>query len=137
MNEQSNARHIRDGFTLVEVVVAMVLLSAVLVMLAGMTFATAQRSVDLQSAGARSAVMLQEVNRLTAMEYADLAGQVGCRTLSSGADQFNTCIAVNALGSRTSRVRVLLTPARSGVAADSVVFVRSQPSTSNPFACGC
>lgn len=127
MSTQSSRAGVREGFTLVEVVIAMVLLSTVLVMLAGMTFATARRSVDLQTAGARNAVMLQEVNRLTAIDFADLDAQAGCRSLNSGADDFQACVAVSSLGTRTRRVRVALDPARAGVSTDSVVFIRTQP----------
>ncbi|HEU5208217.1 MAG TPA: prepilin-type N-terminal cleavage/methylation domain-containing protein [Longimicrobiales bacterium] len=128
----------RDGFTLVEVVVAIAILAAVLVMLAGMTFATAQRAVDLQSAGARQALMLQEINRLSALSLADLDAQGGCRTLASGADAFTSCVSVAVASARTRQVIVVLTPARAGARPDTVGFTRTEPSTTNPFNCpGC
>lgn len=126
----------RDGFTLVEVVVAMVLLSAVLVMLAGMTFATARQSVNLQFAGARQALMLQEINRLSALRIADLDTQGGCRAVSSGAEDFTACITVTSVGTRTRDVRVVLTSTQAGVSPDTVTFTRTEPSTTNPFSCG-
>ncbi len=135
MSAGRGSRNAREGFTLVEVVVAMAILSAVLVMLAGMTFATAQRSVDLQVAGARQAVMLKEINRLTALPLAELSTQSGCRTLSSGADSFNTCVSIASPNARTRRVMVVLTSARPGVRPDTVRFTRTEPSTGNPFNC--
>lgn len=135
MNANGTSRSAREGFTLVEVVVAMAILSAVLVMLAGMTFATAQRSVDLQVAGARHAVMLKEVNRLTALPLAELTTQSGCRTLSSGADAFTTCVGIASPGTRTRRVMVVLASARPGVRPDTVRFTYTEPSAANPFNC--
>lgn len=128
----------RDGFTLVEVVVAIAILGAVLVMLAGMTFATAQRSVDLQSAGARQALMLQEVNRLTALPLASLNAQAGCRTLGAAGDSFESCVSVLTVSARTRRVTIVLTAGRPGVRPDTVQFTHTEPSTTNPFNCpGC
>lgn len=133
--ENQSCGHARDGFTLIEVVVAMVLLSTVLVMLAGMTFQTAQRSVDLHSTGSRQALMLQEVNRMSALDYDDVAGEVGCRTLDAGDDmQYSSCITTSVVGTNAVQVQVVMAPVRTSlIKPDTVRFVRSKPPTSNPL----
>ena len=134
MENQSCGRA-RDGFTLIEVVVAMVLLSTVLVMLAGMTFQTAQRSVDLHSTGSRQALMLQEVNRMSALDYDDVAAEVGCRTLDAGDGmQYNSCISTTPVGVNSAQVQVIMSPVRASlIKPDTVRFVHSKPPTSNPL----
>lgn len=130
-----NAGRARDGFTLIEVVVAMVLLSTVLVMLAGMTFHTAQQSVELHSTGARQALMLQEVNRMSSIPYDDVAGEVGCRTLGSGDGlEYTGCVTSTVSGNNAVQVQIVMTPVRSSmIRPDTVRFIRSQPPTRNPL----
>lgn len=131
---------VRDGFTLVEVVIAMVLLASVLVMLAGMTFATAQRSVDLQSAGVRQAMMLAAVNRMSAVAYGDLPALEGCRSVTAAdGDSYQACVTLETLTSRSRRVEIVLDAARTGVPSDTAQIIRAQPPTTNPLNCpgGC
>lgn len=126
---------VRGGFTLIEVVVAMVLLSTVLVMLAGMTFHTAQRSVDLHSTGSRQALMLQEANRLSALPYADLVAQDGCRTIDDGnGTEYNSCITSTPVGGNTLQVVIIVAPVRASmIRPDTVRFVRAEPPVANPL----
>jgi prepilin-type N-terminal cleavage/methylation domain-containing protein len=62
----------RSGFTLIEVVVAMVLLAVVLTMLASFSMGTAVQLVKLSQSDVRQAVTLGEVNRLAALPYDSL-----------------------------------------------------------------
>lgn len=137
---QARQGPVRDGFTLVEVVIAMVLLASVLVMLAGMTFATAQRSVDLQSAGVRQAMMLAAVNRMSAVAYDSLPSYAGCRTVTAAdGDSYNACVTLVTLNSKSRRVVVVLDAARTGVPSDTMRMIRSKSPTANPLNCigGC
>ena len=121
----------REGFTLVEVVVAMVLLATVLVMLAGMTFATAQRSLDVQTAGARQAAMLQVVNRINATSFDELngvlypGGSAYCDTVDAGADDFQVCVTVQQRTSRLLRLEVVVTHDRTGT-TDTMTLSRTR-----------
>ena len=126
---------VRDGFTLIEVVMAMVLLASVLVMLAGMTFATARRSVELETSGLRQAVMLQEVNRLSALAFDDLGAQAGCRSVVAGpGETFTACVTLTTLTTLSKNVQVVLT-GRPGVRPDTVRFERAKPPSVSPLNC--
>jgi prepilin-type N-terminal cleavage/methylation domain-containing protein len=57
----------QDGFTIIEVVMAMMLLAIVLTSLAGFTFSTARAAVATGDATSRQAASLELVNRLNAM----------------------------------------------------------------------
>ena len=128
-----NALRAREGFSLIEVIIAMTLLSGVLVTLAGMTFTTARRSLQVQAANSRQGVMLREVNRLSAIGYANLGAQAGCTNLTSGGETFNRCITVTASGTTQQIVRVVVTSTRNGIYADTVIFTRGNSPTTNPL----
>ncbi len=122
----------RDGFSLVEVVVAMVMLSVVISSLAMLTTVTAQRSIGLANETARQAYALQETNRYTAMAYDSLAGKVGCDTAITGNLSYLRCMSLTS-GSRYKEVTVVVTPLRTGTYADTVVFRRVTSTTTNPL----
>lgn len=130
---------VRDGFTLIEVVVAMVLLAAVLVMLAGMTFVTAQRSNELRTQGTRQSLMLQAVNWLTAVPYDSLPNQIGCRsTQAPDGEAYTVCIDLLTTGQSNARdVRIRLDAARDGVPTDTLTFRRSRAAECNPLTGPC
>lgn len=131
MTANNESSSLRPGFTLVEVVVSIVLLGIILVGLAGLTFQTAQRSVQLADASARQALLLQEVNRISAIPYSAINAQAGCDSIHSGGHRFERCIQVAQVGT-TRRVAIVLhSPKLSW--PDSVVFMRAQPSAGNPL----
>lgn len=125
----------REGFSLVEVMISIVLLGIILVALAGMTFQTAQRSVQLSDASARQALLLQEVNRVSAVPIGAVGGMAGCDSVFSGPHRFQRCVAVADVG-RTRQVTITL---RSPKLArpDSVVFSRALVQACNPLAGFC
>jgi prepilin-type N-terminal cleavage/methylation domain-containing protein len=132
MIRQPDQETLRPGFSLVEVMVSMVLLGVILVALAGLTFQTAQRSVQLSDASARQALLLQEVNRLSAIPYAAINAQAGCDSVFSGNHRFQRCVQVAQI-SATRRVTIVLRSPKLD-RPDSVVFTRAAPSAGNPLA---
>ncbi len=123
----------RAGTTIVEVVISLTLLAVVLVSLAGLTADAARGSVKVAGGGYREGIMTQEVNRLTTLPFASLAGQAGCTTVSTGVFPHTRCVTVTTINARLTQVRVVVTPAQPGVPADSVTFERSNPPTYNPL----
>jgi prepilin-type N-terminal cleavage/methylation domain-containing protein len=96
-----NAR--REGFTLMEVIVSMVLLSVILTTLAGLTFATARQAISTGNASKRQAVSLELVNRFTTLPYDSLSNYAGghCDSVASGPDRFRRCVRAAASGAQT------------------------------------
>ena len=112
-----------DGFSLIEVVVAMVLLAVVLVTLAGMTFATARQSMNVQEIGVRQGILLHAANRLNALPFDSV--KTACDNTYEGADGrvYQLCVTVTGTGS-TRDVQVTV---EAGNKADTLTFTRARP----------
>jgi len=121
----------RAGFTLIEVVVAMVLLAVVLTMLASFSMGTATQTIDLSRSDARQAVTLRELNRVAALPYDSLPAAAGCRTVTIGILGHTSCITVTD-GVKNRTIQVIVTPQRAGIYADTLVIQRAAPAY-NPF----
>lgn len=123
----------RQGISLVEVVVAMTLLAVVLTSLAGATYNAARRSSRIAADGYREAILVQELNRLTAMPWANLPGAVGCTTVAGGTFPHSRCISVTDISQTRRQVSVIVTPAQAGIFADTTVFERTNAPVGNPL----
>jgi len=121
----------RSGFTLIEVLVAMILLAIVLTMLASFSMGTATQIVKLSRSDVRQALTLREVNRLTALPYDSLPAATGCRSVTIANLAHTSCVTVTN-GTRNRTVLVVVTPQWSGTYADTVVIQRAAPAY-NPF----
>ncbi|MGH7463580.1 MAG: type IV pilus modification PilV family protein [Longimicrobiales bacterium] len=126
----------REGFGLVEVVVAMVMLAIIVTSLAGLTYASARQSIVADNAMARHAVALQTVNRFATMPYASIAGAAGCDTVGSINRQFESCVTLSSATNATG-IRVVTTPLQHNLPASTIRLIRSAPATSNPLCLGC
>lgn len=123
----------REGFTLVEILFAVVLLGTVLASLGSLTYATARRSLAVTDGTVQQAFTLESINRLIAMNYDSLrAVTSSCDTASSGTRKFRRCYTVSTSG-RRSDVTLTITPLQSGSFAKTFVFSRALSGTSNPL----
>lgn len=126
----------REGFTIIEVVVAIVLLSIILTSLAAMTFHTAQQALHTSDTAARDAAALETVNRFSVLPYSGLSAAQGCDTTSATGMKFKRCVTVTNQ-SNTAVVSVVTTPLGRNVAASTVTFRRVPPAAENPLCSGC
>lgn len=126
----------REGFGLVEVVVAMVLMAIIMTSLGGLTYASARQSIVADNAMARQAVALQTVNRFATMPYANIAASAGCSTQGPANRQFETCVTLAAATNGT-RIQIVTTPLQHNVPASTMSLIRAAPVTSNPLCVGC
>lgn len=133
MNPVSSLKQ-RDGFTLLEVLVAMVLLSIGLTSLAAMTFSTGRQGVNLTNASGREAVTMQELNRFTALPYSALSNHNGCLTMTAPGSNlsYNRCVTLTNTATYTT-VQIVVTPNKTGTYADTVSFRRVVVTTTNPL----
>ena len=123
----------REGFSLVEIVVTMVILSVILMSLATLTGYTAQQSLRAANATGRQAVALQEANRIAALPYTALPGTAaGCSNVTIGQLGYQRCYTVTT-GARFRDVMVVITPQRAGAFADTVRLRRVINATPNPL----
>ncbi len=123
----------QSGVSLIEVLVAVVLTTVILTGLSGMVFTASRQTTNIAASNFRQGLMVQEVNRLSALRYADLAGQAGCRTTSTGVFPHQRCITVTSLATNRSRVTIVVRPTQPGVAADTVILERTRPPVGSPL----
>lgn len=112
----------RNGFSMVEVVVAMVLLAIILTALAGFTFSTAQSQIRATDSGTREAVLLEAVNRMNALPFAMLASS--CDTVGTTRNRFSRCVAISNNTGQVATVQVTVTPLQRGAPPSSALFTR-------------
>lgn len=126
----------RDGFGLIEVIVAIVMLSTIMATLGGLTYASARQSMIADNSMARQAVALQTINRLATMPYTNVLAAGGCDTVGTANREFETCVTLSGATNAT-RIQVVTTPLQHNVPASTMRLIRSAPATSNPLCVGC
>lgn len=119
----------RQGFILLEVLVAMVILGFVLSTLAAMMFAVAKRSITSTGSTYRNAILMQEVNRLEALPYDSLAVGSSSATVSTQPYPHTRVVTIVSPNSKMKQVKVVITPANSLYKPDSAAFTRALPAT--------
>lgn len=126
----------RDGFGLIEVVVAIVMLSVIMTTLGGLTYASARQSIIADHAMARQAVALQTVNRLATIPYANVAAAAGCDTVGTANREFERCVTLSGATNATG-IQIVTTPLQHNVPASTMRLIRSAPASANPLCVGC
>jgi prepilin-type N-terminal cleavage/methylation domain-containing protein len=123
----------RQGVTLVELLVAMVLLAVLLTSVAALTFEAARSSITVAGEQYRQGVTLEAVNRLTAVRFSSLPAGTTCQTTTTGTFPHTLCVRVASAGLYSKQVQVVVTPAQPGVRPDTVTFIRANPPMTNPL----
>src|SRR3954469_21373751 len=135
------SRRKRGGFSLVEVLVALTMLSIILMSLARVTFQMAASSRTNDIVAKRTAALIEEANKYSAMQYGLLASS-SATTLTFGDFRFQRTVTVTPRSGYTtqSTVKILIVPYIAGVLTtakkDSVVLYRTNPPGS-PLCTSC
>ncbi|HUX33474.1 MAG TPA: prepilin-type N-terminal cleavage/methylation domain-containing protein [Gemmatimonadaceae bacterium] len=127
----------RAGMSLIEIMIAMVMLGIVLVTIAklSLSVAYAGRTNDLVST--RTAVLQQQAARLGAIPYTTLqAMSTSSSTITVGGTAYSRTITLTPSAKYTT-VKIVLSPTSSATARDSLVFTRANPSGGSPLCTGC
>jgi prepilin-type N-terminal cleavage/methylation domain-containing protein len=136
MSDRSPSLARSMGFTLIECIVALVVVSSVLLLLAPVLFHVANQRVEDAGVIEREALLRSEASRLSILPFRMLDAQAGCTTVSvvNVARDFGhtRCVSVTAVSSKERSITVKITPTNTVVAKDSVVFSRTKAG-SNPF----
>ena len=125
----------RRGFSVLEVLVALVILSVAMIGLGGMLTHAALTATQISARGARAAIEIQHLNRLAALPYDVLDSQVGCVTANTQPFPHTRCIAINNVGggSGAKQLRLIIAPLVARIKADTSYLTRSK-GTANPLA---
>jgi len=125
----------REGFSLVEIVVAMLLLSITLLALAGLMTQVAAQGRATEITAQRNAALVQSVNYYTALSYTALdPALAGCETVDAGMMPYERCVDSTEAGT-TRTVKIKITPTNQAYRPDSAIFERTALPV-NPFNVG-
>jgi prepilin-type N-terminal cleavage/methylation domain-containing protein len=130
----------RAGFSLIEVVVSMVMLSIILVSLAraSTVIAVRGRSNDLNAK--RTAVLQMEANKFGAIPYANIAGwSTANKTFTKGDFTYTRRLTISAQNATNTRylIKIVVIPSIDATKGDSVTIERTLPPTGSPLCVGC
>jgi Tfp pilus assembly protein PilV len=123
----------RAGTSLVELLVAITFLGVVLASVAGLSVEAAQRAGSLSGQSRRQAAVAAEINRLTALPWAQLNPGTSCQSINDPGFQHTRCVTVTVINTMNRQVQVIVAPTQPGLRPDTVVFVRANPPTVNPL----
>ena len=125
----------RRGFSLIEVMVALTLMSVVLVSVAkiGTAMVTKGRQNDVLAK--RNAVLQLEANKLGAAPFASLAGWPTDSVLTQGDFSYKRRLTITRVNASRYTVKIVILPTLDPSRKDSVIFDRTQ--SSNVLCVGC
>ena len=121
-------RRTKGGFTLIEVLVAMTLLSIILMGLAGVTFQMAAASRGNDTVAKRNAVLVQEANKFNAIPFDSLATvSTAQRVLTFGDFKFTRRLTITTESSKHKTIKIVIVPFLTPTKVDSVFVTRTKP----------
>jgi prepilin-type N-terminal cleavage/methylation domain-containing protein len=124
----------RRGFTLVEVLVTITLISVGILVLGGMLLRSARAAGAASAVSYQTAAMASEVGRLDALPFDQLAAGTTCDTLAVAQLPRVRCSIVAVVSAKVKRVTVRVTAIGNPlVPADSIIFERSISGNGTPL----
>jgi prepilin-type N-terminal cleavage/methylation domain-containing protein len=125
----------KGGFSLIEVLVALTLLSIILMSLARVTFQMAASARGNDTVAKRNAALIEEANKFNAMPFDSLATvNTATKELTFGDFKFQRRITVTTVSSSYRTIKIVVTPIIAGVLTtakkDSVLMSRTKPAGS-------
>jgi len=127
----------RRGIALIEVIVAMVLLSIMLSSLGPMIYSASRSTRAVTGNAYRNGVLMQEVNRLIALPYDSLAVGVTTFSVSTAPYPHSRTVSVSEPVVNLKLVKIVVTPVSSAYKPDSVQFNRTRARTSKYLCTSC
>jgi prepilin-type N-terminal cleavage/methylation domain-containing protein len=116
----------QEGFTLVEVIVAMVLLAIVLTSLAGLSFAASATAIRNADDAAVRAHSLEVVNQYMTLPWNTVRNANTCTDAGGAGSVYRRCV-TGVQSGRFATITVVVTPQQRRQRPDTVRFVRMQP----------
>lgn len=127
------------GFSIVEVIVAMVLLGIAVSSLAALTYSVSQSGMIATANAYRNGVLMQEINRLEGIPYDSIAAPVTSTVVvATGPYPHTTVIRVTEpTVNLVKAVRIVITPANTRFKPDTAIFIRTKARTSHVLCTDC
>jgi hypothetical protein len=106
--------------------ISVVIFSAVILGLAGLSFQVAKRSTRATDQALMMSILLSRMDRATTIEFDSLGTLVGCDTTISGVVQLIGCTDVQSVTPRVSTVRIVASTSVAGSRPDTITFQRGK-----------
>jgi len=130
-------RETREGFVLVEVIVAMVLLAVAVSSLAGLVWSVSRSGILTTGDAYKNGVLMHEVNRLVGLPYDSIATGSFTYGETSGPYPHSRVVTVAVPMANIKTVNVVITPVNPRYKADSISFTRTNSRTSKVLCVTC
>jgi len=118
--------HRARGFTLVEIMMAVVIFSMVILSLVGLSFRIAKSSTRATDQALGMAEMLSGVDRASSTPFDSLPNLVGCDTTASGLLQVVGCTAVTSTSPRLDSIQIIVRTSLAGSRPDTMNMQRGR-----------
>ena len=130
--------HSRKGFSLIEVMVAMTVLSIVMMSLAKISVSVATRGRLNDLIAKRNAALQLESNKFVTLPYDSLANwPTTTKTFSRGTFSYSRRLVITQVSFTRYTVKIVVTPTANTAKKDSVIIDRTKPPTGSPLCVGC
>jgi prepilin-type N-terminal cleavage/methylation domain-containing protein len=122
------------GVTLMEIIVALAILSVVLISLGGLMFQVSQQTRRATAMSYLGAALQSEQTRIEGLPWDSLAAAAGCASASSGRLTYTRCTTVTTVTAQWKQIRVVLVPTGNLTAPpETLVVYRVKPRIPSPF----
>jgi len=118
-------RHAK-GFTLVEIMMAVVIFSIVVLSLVGLSFRVAKYSTRATDQALGMAALLSTVDQAATTTFDSLPNLAGCDTTVSGLYKVAGCTAVTSLSPRLDSIQIIVTSTLPGARPDTINMQRGK-----------
>jgi prepilin-type N-terminal cleavage/methylation domain-containing protein len=131
-------RRRRRGFSLIEVMVAMTLLSIVMMSLAKISVSVATRARMNDLVAKRNAALQLESNKFVTVPFDSLRNwSTTTKTFTRGDFSYTRRLTITQVTAMRYTVKVVVTPTKNTAKKDSVMLDRTKPPTGSPLCVGC
>jgi hypothetical protein len=127
----------RKGIGLVEVLAAMVILAVTLTSLAPLMYSVSRSTLTVTGRAYRNGVLMQEVNRLVALPYDNLAVGTTTVNVTSSPYPHTRTIQISEPAANLKIVKIKIVPLSSAFSPDSASFKRTKARTSKYLCTTC
>lgn len=119
--------------SLIEIMIAIGIMSVILISLGGLMFQVARHTQRSAAVGYRSAALTSAGSWAQSLPWDSIDGSTGCEQDTSGLLVYTRCVAVQDLG-RLKEIEVVVSPTGIlAIAPETVVVHRTKPKTASPF----
>jgi prepilin-type N-terminal cleavage/methylation domain-containing protein len=128
----------RKGFSVVEVIVAMVLLAIAVSSLAALTYSVSQSAMTATANAYRNGVLMQEVNRLEGLPYDSIPAAITSVDVFTGPYHYTKKINVaEPTIQLVKTIQVIIVPQNTKFKPDTATFIRTKAKTSHVLCTDC